>query len=394
MMRKAYLSIALFFVSLTAYGQTVPYHGVCTQGATSAVVQGLQSTNKLLSTFPSCTVTVYLTGTSTLATLYSDANNTPLSNPFTAASNGLIVFFSSHSSAYDIRMTATGMTTTTLQNVVLAGTSGNGILSVVGTSPITAATAAGIATVAVVGITDRYNINGIIYAYSNGVLQSAGNPYSASITSCSQCNATYEAGFTTTNPMTFGFVYAYGTTASATLGDGTNTVTLTTPFTSGSLPYSYCTVGEGVSAFTFTLSATSTSPVQASNPTAGVNCLPRSYVGTGTGGHATGVTVIGTSAALVGATGTLTNGGLETSNVGQTFTVTTSGTQYVYLLLVSNVSNPTGGSFTTPGPTVFQMNAPTTITVAGQYGGTWTGYLYRSVNSFVSGTTNPILVGN
>jgi hypothetical protein len=292
-------------------------------------------------------------------------------------------------------------TATTPNNSYICGTNGwqltgggPQVTSIEGAAPITASTTAGVSTIGVTGVTDRYNIGGLIYAYSNGVLQSAGNPYSASITSCSQCNVTSEAGFTTTNPMTFGFGYEYGTTASATLGDGTNTVTLTTPFTSGSLPYSYCTVGQGVSAFTFTLSATSTSPVQASNPTAEVNCLPRSYVGTGTGGSATGVTVSGTSAALVGATGTLTDGGLETSNVGQTFTVTTSGTQYVYLLLVSNVSNPTGGSFTTPGPTVFQMNAPTTITVAGQYGGTWTGYLYRSVNSFVSGTTNPILVGN
>ena len=44
----------------------------------------MQSVNTLQGIIPSCTVTVYLTGTSTLATIYSNVSSTPLSNPFTA----------------------------------------------------------------------------------------------------------------------------------------------------------------------------------------------------------------------------------------------------------------------------------------------------------------------
>jgi hypothetical protein len=69
----------------------------------------MQSVNTLQGIIPSCTVTVYLTGTSTKATLYRDASNTPLGNPFTANALGSVnagawLFFASTANGYDINL--------------------------------------------------------------------------------------------------------------------------------------------------------------------------------------------------------------------------------------------------------------------------------------------------
>ena len=63
---------------------TEPITGYCNLGGSHASVSGLQSTNWLQGIIPGCTVSVYLHGLPTLATIYADDNNTPLSNPFTA----------------------------------------------------------------------------------------------------------------------------------------------------------------------------------------------------------------------------------------------------------------------------------------------------------------------
>jgi hypothetical protein len=87
------LSMALAALMLSAapvLAQTGPINGLCQQGGVSATTQALGSTNKLLGIVPSCTVTVYLTGTQTLATIYKDANNTALGNPFTANALGAV----------------------------------------------------------------------------------------------------------------------------------------------------------------------------------------------------------------------------------------------------------------------------------------------------------------
>lgn len=58
---------------------------------------------------PSCTVTVNLTGTATLATLFSDNAYTPLANPFTSEVDGAYQFFS-RNGRYDVVLTKTGFT--------------------------------------------------------------------------------------------------------------------------------------------------------------------------------------------------------------------------------------------------------------------------------------------
>ena len=55
-----------------------------------------------MGSYPKCTVTVYNTGTNTLATLYSNSTGTPLSNPFTAQVDALWNFFAVSGSGYDV----------------------------------------------------------------------------------------------------------------------------------------------------------------------------------------------------------------------------------------------------------------------------------------------------
>jgi hypothetical protein len=93
-----------------------PYNGTCTQGATKTVTQGLNSTNTHLSAFPACTVTVFASGTTTLATLHSNATGSPLSNPFTAPLNGLFTIFVT-ANPYDVVVSGSGITTTTFSGV-------------------------------------------------------------------------------------------------------------------------------------------------------------------------------------------------------------------------------------------------------------------------------------
>jgi len=64
------------------------------------------------------TVTVYLAGTTTKATIYSDDGVTTKSNPITADSLGRFFFYSA-SARYDITISGTQITTFTLPNQVL-----------------------------------------------------------------------------------------------------------------------------------------------------------------------------------------------------------------------------------------------------------------------------------
>lgn len=94
----------LFALLLSAplFAQYGAVNGYCNSGATHAKTQGLNSLNLLQGEVPSCTVNVYITGTSTLATIYSNSTGTPISNPFTALVSGKWVFYASSQNAYDI----------------------------------------------------------------------------------------------------------------------------------------------------------------------------------------------------------------------------------------------------------------------------------------------------
>lgn len=77
--------------------------GITRGGATQTNPYSQQS-------YPNATVTVYLTGTLTTATLYSDPSGTAKSNPFTASSNAYWSFYID-SGTYDIRFSGGGITT-------------------------------------------------------------------------------------------------------------------------------------------------------------------------------------------------------------------------------------------------------------------------------------------
>src|SRR5215475_13780697 len=93
-----------------AYAQPLSYNGVCESGNVSVNITGTQGSRnqKFQQSFPSCTVTVYQTGTLTLATIYSDASGTSLSNPFTAQSSGRFQFFLDPGT-YDIKLSDGGI---------------------------------------------------------------------------------------------------------------------------------------------------------------------------------------------------------------------------------------------------------------------------------------------
>lgn len=112
--------------------------GWCEAGAQSVIFGGITSTSKVQASYPSCTVTVYIHGGG-LATIYSDSSGTPLSNPFTAGSNGQWTFFAANG-IYDVNLSGAGITPTTISSIqlydcVTAGCSGGGSGGVVQPGP-------------------------------------------------------------------------------------------------------------------------------------------------------------------------------------------------------------------------------------------------------------------
>lgn len=187
------------------------------------------------------------------------------------------------------------------------------------------------------------------------------------ITSFSGCS-TVEIGATITNPA---FTASYSSTpASATITntDGTNSpFTLTTPFTSGTV----------TGAFTHTTATSTTFTLNAiqgvtKTLTCSSNWQPRTFSGVGTAG-ATGATATGTTAVLVGATGTLASAGLN----NQTTYAASPSSQKVYILM-------TGGSHTFKDASTgfsFAFNTPTSVSFVNANGATVAMFLYESTNT-------------
>lgn len=88
-----------------AQSTTGAVSGFCVSGATSAVVSGLPSTNKLQGIIPSCQVTVYLSGTTTKATIFANPSSGSLGNPFTATNTGQWLFYAAQAGSYDVVLT-------------------------------------------------------------------------------------------------------------------------------------------------------------------------------------------------------------------------------------------------------------------------------------------------
>jgi hypothetical protein len=78
--------------------------GFCEQGGYTVNTQGLLSTTRVQRSFVSCTATVYISGTLTLATIFADNAlvPTPKANPFTSSVNGEWFFYAA-GGKYDVR---------------------------------------------------------------------------------------------------------------------------------------------------------------------------------------------------------------------------------------------------------------------------------------------------
>lgn len=98
---KRLIYLAMLLASTTALAQTGPITSYCQLGATQANVTNILSTNFQEGVVPSCTVQVYLTGTFTPATIYSNGSSGALSNPFTANPDGSFTFWAATGQGYD-----------------------------------------------------------------------------------------------------------------------------------------------------------------------------------------------------------------------------------------------------------------------------------------------------
>jgi hypothetical protein len=132
-MKRALLLFCLIAGGLCvpASAQNAAVQGWCELGGIKVSLQGMTSTNTVQASYPRCNVTVYLTGTTTKATIYSTKDGlTQLSNPFTAATNGAWTFYSATGVALDVSLnggTPIAMPQTyTLVDVPVGGGGGGG----------------------------------------------------------------------------------------------------------------------------------------------------------------------------------------------------------------------------------------------------------------------------
>lgn len=110
-MVKKYLCVIITLLAMSQAAWAIDAaHGFCETGNQTVAVGGLTSSTRVQRSYPSCTVTVYITGTVTLATIYSDnaSTPTPLANPFTATATGAWKFFAANGT-YDVVLSGGGL---------------------------------------------------------------------------------------------------------------------------------------------------------------------------------------------------------------------------------------------------------------------------------------------
>ena len=107
-MKKLAILLALLLLPVFALGQTGAYSGHTFVGGVPATTSGMNSSNYLDGIIPGASITVYLTGTTTKATIYADGSNTPLSNPFFSnlapgTNPGGFIFWAAQNQGLDIQ---------------------------------------------------------------------------------------------------------------------------------------------------------------------------------------------------------------------------------------------------------------------------------------------------
>lgn len=102
------IGIIIIYSSIVSYSRA-RYNGIAERGG-KTVQTSVSVSYELMETFPSCTITVYLAGTTTIASIYSDNSGTVKANPFTADSTDAKYFFYADNGNYDIKFSGTGIT--------------------------------------------------------------------------------------------------------------------------------------------------------------------------------------------------------------------------------------------------------------------------------------------
>jgi len=190
-----------------------------------------------------------------------------------------------------------------------------------------------------------------------------------------------EVGATVTNPAFTASYTSLPASAQITNTDGTDSPkVLVSPFTSGTVTgaFSKSTVNASV---TFTLTAIAAT-TKTSNQN--INFYARSFSGVGTAG-ATSATASGNTAVLVGATGTLANGGIQSTVVGTSTGTLAPSSQKIYYLCSHTA---TAHTFKDQNGFGFPMLTPTTFNFTNQNGAVISYDLYESQFSL---STNFIL---
>jgi hypothetical protein len=101
-MIRRLLPLLLLACAAPALAQNGSFQQWCQSGDVLASVSGISSSNPLMGTYPRCKVSVFITGSPTLATIYSTVTSTPLANPFCANADASFLFFASQSAQYDV----------------------------------------------------------------------------------------------------------------------------------------------------------------------------------------------------------------------------------------------------------------------------------------------------
>ena len=105
--------IAVVCAAALAHGVDIYdcYNGSAEQGGNRVTANGIQTLQYVQQSFPNAQVDVYLTGTTTHATLWQDAAGTvPLANPFSASTHG-VAFVCAADGRYDFKYSLGGITT-------------------------------------------------------------------------------------------------------------------------------------------------------------------------------------------------------------------------------------------------------------------------------------------
>jgi hypothetical protein len=127
------LLLGLLFVCPDAKAQFSRAFGWCEQGGQAIVVSGLAGAPLAQASYPQCTITIFLTGTTTPATIYSDKGITPLGGgTFKASANGYWFFYAATGTEVDIQESGSGLSTFTWGDVTVGNASSSSPLAVNG----------------------------------------------------------------------------------------------------------------------------------------------------------------------------------------------------------------------------------------------------------------------